>query len=73
MRNRDRFTPQELVDQFPFLEDIGWSATNIGRLFAMGLLDGKSKGRKVLISLQSVKRLLKLRNDIGHVDLSQLD
>lgn len=73
MSERDLFTPQELVDEYPVLRRIGWNATKLGILYTMGLLVGKPKGRKVLISLESVKEMIKRRNDINLIDLSEFE
>ena len=69
MSDMDLFTPRELMELYPFLKDHGWSATKIGILFNMGILKGRRKNRKALISLKSFKKFVEFYNSVNKIDI----
>lgn len=65
MDDKNLYTPQELVDEFPVLDEFGWNATKLGMLFNMGILKGRRINKKALITLKSLKQFVDYYNLIN--------
>jgi hypothetical protein len=64
--NKDLFTPGELIERYPALKKINWSAETLGIFLRSGILKGNysnSKGSS-LIDESSVWELVKYRNNL---------
>lgn len=57
-------TPCQLVEKYPQVKALGWNASKIGTFFSAGLLLGK---RKMLKSMISEKSFLQLLDYVDHV------
>lgn len=69
----DLYTPQELIDEFPCLAKLGWTATHLGMLFSIRAFKGRKVGRKALITLESFKRFVDFYNNLNEEDPITLD
>jgi len=71
-KKKEMYTPQELIDDFPQLKKMGWSASKIGVLYSAKFLTGyyNGKEKKVNISIDSVKRAIDFINKSNtiHID-----
>ena len=61
MANPLHYSPSELVDLYPQVSKIGWSAVKIGMMFRCGLFVGYSSGKekKAMILEESFVDLMK--------------
>lgn len=71
----DYLTPAELVQRYPNVRGIGWSATKIGIFYKAGLLVGyySSSERKVLIQAQSFIQLVHYANSLAMEKIVKVD
>lgn len=65
----DLYTPQELIDKFPHLLDMGWSATKLGILFTMGILKGRRVNKQALITLRSFSKFVDYYNKLNQTNI----
>ena len=68
MSNKDlHYSPQELIELYPQVQKIGWTAQKIGTLFRCGLFVGffSGKERKAMILESSFIKALKFINEVN--------
>ena len=57
------FTPSEILIQYPEMQGV-WSPQDIGRLFALGLINGRKLARTSIIDSAHVLILFNMRNEL---------
>jgi hypothetical protein len=63
----EHLTPSQVIERFPELRDkFGWSAKEIGVFYKSRLLYGyfDSSRKKAMITISSVKKLIKYANEL---------
>lgn len=66
MEDVNLYTPQELIEKFPHLADLGWTSTKLGILFRMGILKGRRVNKKALITLKSFLNFVEYYNSVNN-------
>ena len=61
------YSPSELIELYPQVKKIGWSAMKIGTMFRCGLFVGYTSGKenKAMILEESFIKTLKFVNDVN--------
>ena len=61
------YSPSELIELYPQVRKIGWSAMKIGTMFRCGIFVGYTSGKenKAMILEESFKKALKFVNDVN--------
>ena len=68
---KDLFTPQELIEEFPDVANYGWDAAFIGRLFHTKFLHGPRKNGKTVIALKSILKLLEANKQLNVIEINR--
>ena len=67
MSSLNYLTPEEIINQYPQVKILGWSASKVGTFYSSGLLLGYRCGKeyKAMILEPSFKKLMDYVNDVN--------